>query len=123
CAEPALARPRRAEGVGPHLPEAGLEAVQRRHRAPPDPPGRSDTGDARGPVDQHRAAPALALRAAAVLGRAEAEAVAQHLEERGAVVLDLDGPPVHHEGHSCHAAGGYRAMTRTARHLVPDPTV
>ena len=33
-------------------------------------------------VDQHRAAPALALRAAAVLGRAQPELVAQHLEQR-----------------------------------------
>jgi hypothetical protein len=46
------------------------------------------------PVDEHRAAPALALRAAAVLRRASTEAVAQHLEQGRAVVGDLDLPPV-----------------------------
>ena len=45
-------------------------------------------------VDEHRAAAALALRAAPVLRRAQAEVLAQHLEQRRAVVGHLDLPAV-----------------------------
>ena len=48
-------------------------------------------------VDPDRAAPALALRAAAVLGRAHTEAIAQNLEQGGVVGLDLDVTPVEGE--------------------------
>ena len=64
------------------------------------PATRGDRGHAatRGlAVDQHRAAAALALRAAAVLGRARAEPVAQDLEQRRAVVGDLDRAAVEAE--------------------------
>jgi hypothetical protein len=53
----------------------------------------ADGGDARhpwGPVDPHRAATALALGAAPVLDRAGAYLVAQDVEQRQAVVGDLD---------------------------------
>ena len=54
----------------------------RRDATARDPPDRGDARDSGRAVDQHRAAPALALRAAAVLRRAGADVVAQRLEER-----------------------------------------
>ena len=57
-----------------------------------------DAGDAGCAVDQHRAAAALALRAAAVLHRAHAEPLPQHVEQRPPVVGHLRRVPVHGEG-------------------------
>jgi hypothetical protein len=48
-------------------------------------------------VDPDRAASALALRAAAVFGGADAEAIAENLEQRDVVGLDLDVAPVEGE--------------------------
>ena len=49
---------------------------------------RGDTGHPGGTVDPHRAAAALALGAAAVLDRADAQLLAQHVEQ-GRAVVDL----------------------------------
>jgi hypothetical protein len=48
-------------------------------------------------VDPDRAAPALTLRAAAILRRAHAEAIAQNVEQGSVVSLDLDVAPVEGE--------------------------
>ena len=69
------------------------------------------THDTRGrAVDPHRAAPALALRAAAVLGGPEAEPVAQHLEKRGAVVVHRDDAAVDREPDLVGAPFGARGF-------------
>ena len=70
---------------------------ERRDLAPSHAGDRRHAGDPRMAVDPDRAAPALALRAAAVLGGARAEAIAQDLEERRVVRLDLDVPAVEAE--------------------------
>ena len=89
-AEPALARARGAEGVGPARPRLGGEAIEGDDRSSGDPSSRGDARDPRLSVDQHRAAAALALGAAAVLRGPQAERRSQHVEERSAVVGDLD---------------------------------
>ena len=71
-AEPALAGAGGAEGVTPGPALLVGQAVDRGDRAPGHPPRRRHARHARGAVDQHRAAAALALGAAAVLGRARA---------------------------------------------------
>jgi hypothetical protein len=48
-------------------------------------------------VDPDRAASALALGAATILGGADAEAIAENVEQRGVVGLDLDVAPVEGE--------------------------
>jgi hypothetical protein len=50
-------------------------------------------------VDENRAAAALALGAAPVLGRADAQLVAQGLQQRGPLVCDLSRPTVDDELH------------------------
>ena len=91
-AEPAL------RAAGGHEPgrevvaHRAVEPVDGRHRPAVDARGRRDARDARFAVDQHRAAPALALRRAPVLHRDDAESLAQHREQRLArdgVDLDL----------------------------------
>ena len=76
-AEPALAPTGGAEGVGPCGQLCRIQALQCGHRPTGHPTGRRHTRDPGLPVDQHRAAPALALGAAAVLHRPVAESVAE----------------------------------------------
>jgi len=57
------------------------QAVERRQPPPGDTSDGRDTGDAGVTVDPDRAAAALTLRAAPVLGAPDAEAVAQDVEE------------------------------------------
>ncbi|MEZ5145380.1 MAG: hypothetical protein R2726_23145 [Acidimicrobiales bacterium] len=89
-AEAALAGPRRHERVGPPVAHDRFQAVGRGDDPTGHPPHRRHTGDARGSVDEHRAAAALALRAAAVLRRPATQPVAQHLEQGRAIVDDGD---------------------------------
>jgi len=89
-AEAALAGPGRAEGVGPATAAVVGEPPERRHPATGDAPCRRHARHPRGAVDQHRAAPALALRAAAVLRRAIAQVLAQDVEQGPPVVDDVD---------------------------------
>src|SRR4051794_5176758 len=89
-AEAALAGTGGAEGIGPRLSLGVRQAVDGGDRPAGHPPGRRDAGDPRRAVDQHRAAPALALGTAPILRRARAEAVAKYLEKRGVLVLDGD---------------------------------
>ena len=77
-----------ANAVGPRS-RVG-EPVDRGHVAIGDAGDRGHARDAWRAVDEHRAAAALALRAAAILDRARAEAIAQDLEEGGVSVRDLD---------------------------------
>ena len=81
-----------AEGIGP--PPGLREALERGDGSARHPAGGGHAGDPRRAVDQDRAAAALALRAAAVLGRLQAEPVAEHLEQRGTVVGHGDRPAV-----------------------------
>ena len=66
-AEAALAPAVGAERLGPAV--GAVEALDRRDRPSGDAADGRDAGDARLAVDPHRAAPALALWAAAVLRR------------------------------------------------------
>ena len=93
-AEAALARPRRGEGIGPGVPQRGVEPLQGGHLTTGHASSRRDACHPWCPVDPDRATPALALRAATVLGRAATEMLAQHLQERCAVVGDLDDDAV-----------------------------
>ena len=102
-AETALAAARGTQGgrpVGPHL---GIEPVDGRDGASGDPADRGHARHARRPVDQDGAAPALPLRAAAVLHRRDPELVAQGTEQRPAAVLDHD---LHAIDRQLHLAGG-----------------
>ena len=96
-AEAALAGPGGAEGVGPGVTVGPVESLQGRHRTAHHPPGGRHAGHAGATVDQHRAAAALALGAAAVLGRPQAQAVPQDLQQGGPVVGHLDLGAVHLE--------------------------
>ncbi len=83
-----------------------------------DPPGRRHAGDPGGAVDEHGAAAALALWAAPVLHAAQPEPVAEHLEERGAVVghLDLAAVDLQRQGHRWRLMRGSRSASGR-----PDP--
>ena len=94
-AEPALAA---AGGAQRRRPAVGPGHRRGRGDRPPgDSADRGDARDTRLAVDEDRAAAALALGAAAVLRRAHAEALAQDVEERAAVVEHLDAPAVEGE--------------------------
>ena len=101
-------QPQQARSLAPADEVADLElAVVRRlladvaeqpvDPAPPVRPERGHAGHARLTVDPDRAAPALTLGAAAILGGADPEAFAQRVEQRRAVVLNLDGTAVDRE--------------------------
>ena len=96
CAEPALRRAARRERIGPRH-RVG-QPVDRRDVAPGDAPDGRHARDAWLAVDEHGAAPTLTLRAAPILDRAGAEAVAQDLEQGDVSVRDLDGTAVEAEG-------------------------
>ena len=81
-AEAALAATGGHQGLGPPLPGRLGQAVEGGHLAAGQPADRGDAGHPGGAVDPDRAAPALALGAAAVLGRADAELLAQDVEQR-----------------------------------------
>ena len=71
------------------MTDASVDARDRRHAR-----------DARLAVDEHRATPALTLRRAPVLGRHDAEPLAQHVQQRLApfdVGVDDDRGAVEHE--------------------------
>ena len=89
------------------------QAVERRDLTSADPAGRGHAADPRRAVHEHRATTALALGAAAVLGRPQAEAVPEDLEERRAVVGYLDLATVHGEldGHPDRPPGRSRWVT------------
>ena len=61
---------------------SSAEALEGGHRAPGHPADRGDAGHPGGAVHPDRAAAALALGAAAVLGGVLTELLAQHLEQR-----------------------------------------
>ncbi len=82
-AEAALAAAGGHQGVRPPVPLRGREPVERGHLATLEAADRGDAGHPGGPVHPHRAAAALALGAAPVLDRADAQLVAQDIEERG----------------------------------------
>ena len=108
-AKAALARAVGDEGGGPAVALLGREPLEGGHASAGD---AADGRDARHPgqaVDPHRAAPALALWAAAVLDRAAAELLAQRVEKRDPVGDD-DRVAVQREGDGCAArVGRHRA--------------
>ena len=100
-AEAALAGPVCDEGGGPAVAQLGRRSLEGGDLTSRDAADRRDAGDAGRAVDPHRAAPALALRAAAVLDGAAAELLAQRVEEADPV-LDRDGVAVEDEGDAGH---------------------
>ncbi len=77
--------PRAHEGGGPAGAQLRGESLEGRHLTARDPTDRRDAGDTGRAVDPDRAAPALALGAAAVLDGAAAELLAQRVEQRDPV--------------------------------------
>jgi hypothetical protein len=105
-AEPALAGAGVDERRGPPPPDVHGQPLDGHHVAPGDPPDRGDAGDTRRAVDEHRAAAALTLGAAAVLHRGAAELLTQHVEQRRGAVRRLDLDAVEPEGGHGRRAGG-----------------
>ena len=84
-----------------------VETFDRRDRAALDARDRGHARDPRLAVDEHRATAALTLRRAPVLGRHDAEALAQHVQQRLApleVGVDDDRRAVEHERRSASAS-------------------
>ena len=115
-AEPALAGAGGDEGVGPPVSLGRRDSLDGRDAPAGDPPGRRHTGHPGGAVDEHGAAAALALRAAPILHAAQPETVAQHLEERRAVLgnLDLAAVDLQRQGHGWRLRGSRSAGSRRA---------
>ncbi len=118
-AEAALQPGRGGEAVGDLLAFGGRQAVERDDVLAVGDPGAHRAGRLRMAVDQHHAGAALALRAAAVLRRGDAAALAQRLQEplvvprldalRASVQVELD----QHGG-----VGDCRARCRCRRSAV-----
>ncbi len=83
--------------LSPARGHLGVEPVEGGDRAAGHASGRGDAGHPGLAVDQHRAAAALALGAAAVLGRANAQVLAQDVEQAHAAVGHLHLPTVDHQ--------------------------
>ena len=89
-AEAALAGAGGHKGRHPPFPLGLRQTVERGDLAALEPPDRRHTRHPGGTVHPDRAAPALALGAAAVLDRADVQLVAEDLEQRRSVVGHLD---------------------------------
>ena len=111
-AEAALAAAGGAQGLGPRRPDLGVEPVDGGDGPAGHPPDRGHARHPRRAVDQHRAAPALALRAAAVLGAADAQLVAQGPQQGAAVVGHLDRRRRRRSARRGSRAGWTTAATR-----------
>lgn len=96
-AEAALASTGGAERLSPALLPVSVEAFHGGDLTAPDPPGRGHTGHPGLAVDQHRATPALALWATAVLYRNEAQSLPQDGQQGLPDVGDLDLLTVHRQ--------------------------
>ena len=117
-AEAALAGAGGAERLAPRRALGGIEAVERGDRPPPHPPGRRHARHPGLPVDEHGAAAALALGAAPVLQRADAQPLPQDVEQAVAVVGHLDVSAVDDEGHG-RAGAGHAAEDKRPRRACP----
>ena len=95
-AEAALAGPVLDERGGPALAQLLRRSLEGGDLTPGDAADGRHAGDAGRPVDPHRAASALTLRAAAVLDGAAAEFLAQRVQEADPV-LDRHRVPVEDE--------------------------
>ena len=89
-AEAALHAAAADERLGDLLAMLFVEAFERGDRFALGLLGLERAGEHRFAVHQHRAAAALGLRLAAVLGRGDAELVAEHVEQRPAGFGELD---------------------------------
>ena len=100
------------ERVGPSLLLVGAQTGGSGDVPPGYPACRGDACNAGRVVDQHGAAAALALWAAAVEDRLDAEAVAQHAEQGVSVVGNFDGAAVDSElecvAGLCRSPGRFR---------------
>ena len=96
----ALDRAGRRERVHPRVTDLGREPLEGDHVPALDATGVLCAGDDRPAVDEHRARPARSLRRATVLRGAQAEPLAEHLEEGlPRPNLRRDAPPVERELH------------------------
>ena len=95
-----------AEGAGPPLARSLGKALDGGDGPSGHAAGGGHAGDAGLSVDEHRAAPALALGAAAVLRRAQPEVLAQHLQQRDAAVGHLDLVTIDLELEGARSPGG-----------------
>ena len=118
-AEAALAGARRLERRRPPFPQAPGEPLHRGDRAVCGPARRGDAGGPCGAVDPDRAAPALALRTAAVLRAVAAQLLAQHLEEGGVVVDVRALDPVEPERARWRRRSGSHLSGRAGRDRRP----
>jgi hypothetical protein len=86
------------EGADPASFEVGAQPLNGDDRSTGDPTYRGDTRHAGRTIHPDRAAPALALGAAAILDRVDGELVAENVEQGRPVVSDLDVGAVDPEG-------------------------
>ena len=84
--EAALAASGGAEGLGPGPRLIGVETIKGGDGPSGDPAGRGYTRHPGLAVDKYRAAPALTLGAASVLGRGDPQSASEHVEQGRAVV-------------------------------------
>ena len=120
-AEPALAGTGRAEGIGPACSVGLVEAFEGGDSATPRPADRGHAGDSGLAVDEHRAASALSLRAAPVLGGTLAQVIAERAEQCRPVVGNLDLFAVDFEfDHGVCVNHGRRLLTSGRRDAKRD---
>ena len=93
-AEATLTCAGRAERIAPRAAIVIGQSLDGGHGPSLDAARRRHTRDTRLTVDEHGATPALALRAAPVFDRAQAQSITQDLEQRRTVVGNGHGPTV-----------------------------
>jgi hypothetical protein len=96
-AETALGSPGSAKHVRPSVANGNGQAVERCHLVACHSAGGSDAGHPGAAVDENSATPTLALWAAPILHRPQAQAIPEDLKQRGIVIvgLDLDLPAIY----------------------------
>ena len=121
-AEAALQSAAGGEGVGVAIHLTGVEPLDRVDRLPGDPVERHRARHDGLAVDEHGAAPTLALRGTAVLGRREAEFLTDRREKVGMACghggrgsVDRERYSISVGGVGAHGVSGVRPSTRQRR--------